>query len=175
MIKPGDKLPEFSVKACVSTEVGKEFGNVQASDFKGKWLVLYTYPKDFTFICPTEIVEFDRNRAEFEKRGAKLVGGSTDNEHSHLAWRLNDEQLGKLTHPLIHIPPTLAAALDLIHPSAGVALRVTLIVDPEGVVRFSSANDLDVGRNVPEILRVLDALQAGGRTACNWKPGDKLI
>lgn len=171
MINPGTKLPAFKTVACVSTKVGEEFAPLSSDQFAGKWLVFYTYPKDFTFVCPTEIAEFDKQLPEFEKRGAVLVGGSTDNEHSHLAWRQAEEMLRELHHPLVFVSPQMAKDLDLIHPSDGVALRVTVIVDPEGVIRFACANDLDTGRNVDEVLRVLDSLQTGGLTACNWKRG----
>ena len=87
MITPGTLLPRFSTNACVSTKEGEEFRTVNSDDFDGEWAVIYSYPKDFTFVCPTEIVEFDRNLGEFEKRRAVLMGGSTDNEYSHLAWR----------------------------------------------------------------------------------------
>jgi len=155
MITPGTKLPEFKTAACVSTEPGKEFRDVSSKDFPGKWLVLYTYPKDFTFVCPTEITEFDRRLGEFEERKAVVLGGSTDNEHSHLAWRKDHEDLKGLRHPLLFVSPALGHALGILHPAAGVALRATIIADPEGVVRFASANDLDVGRNVGEVLREL--------------------
>ncbi|MCG8554673.1 MAG: peroxiredoxin [Proteobacteria bacterium] len=172
MINPGTKLPELTAPACVGVQEGKEFSTFTTRSVAGKWLVLYTYPKDFTFVCPTEIVEFDRNLPAFDKRDALLVGGSTDNEYAHLAWRRSDEALRGLSHPLIHISPELAQALDIVHPSAGVALRATIISDPEGVVRFASANYLSVGRNVEEVLRVLDGLQTGELTACNWRPGE---
>jgi peroxiredoxin (alkyl hydroperoxide reductase subunit C) len=175
MITPGTKLPEFKTTACVSSEPGKEFRDVSSKDFPGKWLVLYTYPKDFTFVCPTEIVEFDRRLGEFEERKAVLLGGSTDNEHSHLAWRKDHEELKDLRHPLLFVSPAMGQALGILHPSAGVALRATIIVDPEGLVRFASANDLDVGRNVDEVLRVLDGLQTGELVACNWTRGKETL
>jgi len=87
MITPGSKAPAFNVKACVSIEKGKEFSMINSKDFEGKWVVFYTYPKDFTFVCPTEIVEFDKKLKDLADRGATLLGGSTDNEFSHLAWR----------------------------------------------------------------------------------------
>jgi peroxiredoxin (alkyl hydroperoxide reductase subunit C) len=104
-----------------------------------------------------------------------VLGGSTDNEHSHLAWRLSHADLKTLKHPLLFFSPSLSQALDIVHPVDGVALRATLIVDPEGYVRFASANDLDVGRNVDEVLRVLDGLQTGELCPCNWKKGDETL
>src|SRR5690606_9266441 len=148
---------------------------VGSKDFPGKWLVLYTYPKDFTFVCPTEIVEFDNQLPAFTERNAVLLGGSTDNEFSHLAWRKAEEMLQGIKHPLLFIKPALAQELGILHPDAGAALRATIIVDPEGVVRFASANDLSVGRNVDEVLRVLDGLQTGELVACNWKKGEETL
>lgn len=175
MINPGSRFPNFVAPACLSIEDGREFGDVRLEQFAGKWLVLYTYPKDFTFVCPTEILEFDRRVADFDRRGAVLLGGSTDNEYAHLAWRKSDPLLANLKHPLLFVTPELARALDVLHPDAGVAVRATIIADPQGVVRFASANDLSVGRNVDEVLRVLDGLQTGELTGCNWKPGDATL
>jgi peroxiredoxin (alkyl hydroperoxide reductase subunit C) len=174
MINPGQPFPHFSTPACVSLQEGKEFATVSSADFAGKWIVLYTYPKDFTFVCPTEIAEFDRQRGAFEQRNAVLLGGSTDNEYSHLAWRKSEELLRELKHPLLFISPSMAESLGVLHP-AGVATRATIIADQKGIVRFASAQDLSAGRNVDEVLRVLDALQTGGLTACNWKRGDATL
>ncbi|HEY4183743.1 MAG TPA: peroxiredoxin [Polyangia bacterium] len=175
MINPGAKFPEFKTVACVGIEPDKEFRTISSQEFPGKWLVLYTYPKDFTFVCPTEIVEFDSKLPAFTERNAVLLGGSTDNEHSHLAWRKDHQDLKGLKHPLLFFSPAMVNALGLLHPEAGVALRTTIIVDPDGVVRFASAYDLDVGRNVDEVLRVLDGLQTGELVACNWRKGDKTL
>jgi peroxiredoxin (alkyl hydroperoxide reductase subunit C) len=175
MIVPGSKFPAFETTACVGVEPGKEFQRVSSRDFLGKWLVLYTYPKDFTFVCPTEILEFDDKLAEFGERSAVVLGGSTDNEHAHLAWRREHSDLRRISHPLLFIDPSLAQSLGVLHPTAGVALRATFIVDPDGVVRFASANDLDVGRSVDEVLRVLDGLKTGELVACSWKRGDPTL
>ena len=175
MIVPGTKFPAFQTTACVGIEPGREFRTVSSADFPGKWLVLYTYPKDFTFVCPTEIVEFDLKVSAFADRSAVVLGGSTDNEHSHLAWRREHPELRGLSHPLLFVSPAMVAELGILHPAAGVALRATFIVDPEGVVRFASANDLDVGRNVDEVLRVLDGLQTGELVACSWKKGETTL
>ncbi|HKY34794.1 MAG TPA: peroxiredoxin [Polyangiaceae bacterium] len=172
MLVPGSKLPEFKTPACVSIDQGREFAEISATSYPGKWLVLYTYPKDFTFVCPTEIVEFDKKLAAFADRDAVVLGGSTDNEHAHLAWRKDHADLRQLKHPLLFFGPTLSQALGILHPTAGVALRATLIVDPQGIVRYAAANDLDVGRNVDEVLRVLDALQTDELCPCNWKQGE---
>ena len=175
MITPGERLPEFQTRACVSVEEGAEFRTLGSGDLSGKWAVIYTYPKDFTFVCPTEIVEFDQHRKEFEDRGAVLLGGSTDNEYAHLAWRKSHPQLRRIAHPLLFVSPEMAAAWGILHPREGVALRATLIVDPDGIVRHASCNDLSVGRSVAEALRVLDALQTGELTPCGWQPGEATL
>lgn len=175
MIVPGTKLPDFKTAACVSIDKGAEFAEIASSSYPGKWLVIYTYPKDFTFVCPTEIVEFDNKLSAFADRDAVVLGGSTDNEHSHLAWRKDHADLKGLKHPLLFVNPALAQALGVLHPTAGVALRATIIVDPDGIVRYATANDLSVGRNVEEVLRVLDALQTDELCACNWKQGETTL
>lgn len=175
MIVPGSKFPEFRTRACVNIEKGKEFADIGSRDFPGKWLVLYTYPKDFTFVCPTEITAFDKKLSAFEERDAVVLGGSTDNEFSHLAWRREHAELRGLRHPLLFVPPLLAQSLGILHPTEGVAIRATLLVDPEGIVRFASANDLDVGRNVDEVLRVLDAFQTDELCPCNWQKGQQTL
>jgi peroxiredoxin (alkyl hydroperoxide reductase subunit C) len=175
MITPGSRLPAFETRACVSVEEGAEFRTVGSADLAGKWAVIYTYPKDFTFVCPTEIVEFDQLRKELEERDAVVLGGSTDNEYAHLAWRRSHPQLARIDHPLLFVSPEMAAAWGVVHPREGVALRATLIVDPDGIVRHASCNDLSVGRSVSEVLRTLDALQTGELTPCGWHPGEATL
>jgi len=174
MLGVGQKFPSYSVQATMSLEKGKAFQTISNQDYKEKWKVYFFWPKDFTFVCPTEIAEFDRQRGAFEQRNAVLLGGSTDNEYSHLAWRKSEEMLRDLKHPLLFISPSMAESLGVLHP-AGVAARTTIIADQKGVVRFASAQDLSAGRNVDEVMRVLDALQTGGLTACNWKRGDATL
>ncbi|MHB9120902.1 MAG: peroxiredoxin [Thermoanaerobaculia bacterium] len=175
MLTVGNKFPEFNLPACVSIEEGKEFKDITSASLKGKWLVFYAYPKDFTFICPTEIVEFGKRQKDLADRDAALLGGSTDNEFSHLAWRKSHADLENLPTPLVFIKPELASQLGILHPEAGAALRVTYIVDPEGIIRSVSATDLSVGRNVDETLRILDALQTDELCPCNWKKGEKTL
>lgn len=175
MLSPGTKAPDFNAQACVGIEAGKEFKKISNKDFNGKWIVFYTYPKDFTFVCPTEIVEFDKKAKDFADRGAVVLGGSTDNEFSHLAWRKDHADLKKINHPLLHVAPDFAQAYGLLQPSEGVALRATYIIDPQGIVRYASANDLSVGRNVDEVLRVLDGLQTDELCPCNWKKGEETL
>ena len=175
MLTVADKLPSFKVRAVVSTQPGKEFKDVSDTDFAGKWLVLYFYPKDFTFVCPTEIVEFDKAVKDFKDRDAVVVGGSTDNEYSHLAWRNSHADLKHISHPLVHLTPKLATELGVMHPAEGAAIRVTFIVDPSGVIRSVAAYDLSVGRNVKETLRTLDALQTDELCPCNWQKGEATL
>jgi alkyl hydroperoxide reductase subunit AhpC len=175
MLTVGDKFPQFSLQASVSTEKGKEFETITNETNAGKWLVFYAYPKDFTFICPTEIVEFGKHKSDFADRDAVVIGGSTDNEFSHLAWRNNHEDLKTVSTPLVFIKPSLASELGILHKNEGVALRVTFIVDPDGIIRSVSATDLSVGRNVNEVLRVLDALQTDELCPCNWNKGEKTL
>jgi len=175
MLTVGDKFPQFKLNANVSREKGKEFKEVASKDVAGKWLVFYAYPKDFTFICPTEIVEFGKRTKDFADRDAVLIGGSTDNEYSHLAWRNAHADLADLPTPLVHITPQFANELGIMHKDAGAALRVTFIADPDGVIRYVSVNDLNVGRNVDEVVRTLDALQTDELCPCNWQQGQDTI
>jgi peroxiredoxin (alkyl hydroperoxide reductase subunit C) len=175
MLTVGDQFPEFNLNANVGTEKGKEFTSISSASLAGKWLVFYAYPKDFTFICPTEIVEFGKHEGDFKDRDAVVLGGSTDNEYSHLAWRVNHPDLKNVPTPLVFITPAFATKLGILHAQAGAALRVTYIVDPNGVIRWVNANDLSVGRNVDEVIRALDALQSDELCPCNWRPGQETL
>jgi peroxiredoxin (alkyl hydroperoxide reductase subunit C) len=172
----GETFPDFSLQAVVSTEPGKEFTTVDRKSYPGKWKVVFYWPMDFTFVCPTEIAEFGERNADFAKRGAQVLGVSTDTHYVHLAWRIHEPSLKSLPFPMLaDTKRELATALGVIHPAEGVAVRATFIVDPEGVIRHVTVNDLSVGRNVDETLRVIDALQTGGLTPCNWKAGDPTL
>jgi lipoyl-dependent peroxiredoxin subunit C len=176
MLTVGDQVPKFSLQAVVSTEQGKEFQTVTNETHPGKWLVLFFWPMDFTFICPTEIAEFGRRASDFLDRDAQVLGASTDTHFVHLAWRKSHPDLRGLAYPMLaDTKRELAQALGILHKHDGVALRATFIVDPEGVIRFASVNDLSVGRNVDEVLRVLDALQTDELCPCNWKPGQPTL
>ena len=175
MLTVGDQFPEFKLTATVSRQKGKEFAEVTNKTYEGKWIVFYSYPKDFTFVCPTEIVEFSKRTKALAERDAVVIGGSTDNEFSHLAWRNAHEDLADLQTPLVHITPKFAQELGILHRDAGVALRATFIVDPDGIIRYVSVNDLSVGRNVDEVLRTLDALQTDELCPCNWQKGQDTI
>src|SRR5258708_19709225 len=141
MLTVGDKFPAYKLNANVGVEPGKEFGSVSSEQNVGKWTIFYAYPKDFTFVCPTEIVEFDRLAPEFAKHNAVVLGGSTDNEHSHLAWRKSHPDLQKMSTPLVYITPALAAELGLLHKTPCPPLRVTFIVHPHPTIRpFTPTN-----------------------------------
>jgi len=172
----GEPFPEFSLQAVVSTEPGKEFDEITNRSYSDKWQVLFFWPMDFTFVCPTEIADFGRKNAAFNARNAQVLGGSTDTHYVHLAWRNEHPDLKNLPFPMLaDTKRELSTALGILHPDAGVCLRATYIVDPEGIIRFVSVNDLSVGRNVDEVLRVLGALQTGGLTACGWTPGEPTL
>jgi peroxiredoxin (alkyl hydroperoxide reductase subunit C) len=176
MLTVGDPFPAFGLTAVVSLEAGKEFQEITDQSFPGKWRVLFYWPMDFTFVCPTEIAEFGRRIDDFRQRDAQLLGASTDTHYVHLAWRNSHPQLQDLPYPMLaDTKRELATALGVLHKQAGVALRATFIVDPQGVIRHASVNDLSVGRNVDEVLRVLDALQTGELCPCNWKRGDPTL
>ena len=173
MLTVGDSFPEFASKACVGNTPDDLITVDNASD-GDKWKVFFFYPKDFTFVCPTEIAEFGRRYQEFLDRDAVVYGGSTDNEFSHLAWRNSHEDLRDLPYPLLGAQK-LSSELGILDPEEGVCLRATFIVDPHGVIQWSQANNLSVGRNVNEVLRVLDAIQSDELCPCNWKKGEEFI
>lgn len=176
MLTVGDKLPEFKLQGVVSLEAGKEFEAVGHDAHPGKWRVLFFWPMDFTFVCPTEIAEFGRQEREFADREAQLLGVSTDTHFVHLAWRKDHPDLKSLPFPMLaDTKRELATALGVLHKEEGVPLRATFIVDPEGVIRWVTVNDLSVGRSIPEVLRVLDALQTDELCPCNWQKGDKTL
>jgi peroxiredoxin (alkyl hydroperoxide reductase subunit C) len=176
MLTVGDKLPEFKLQAVVSLEAGKEFQEISEQSYADKWKVLFLWPMDFTFICPTEIAEFGKREADFQDRDAQVLGASTDTHFVHLAWRKNHPDLKNLPFPMLaDTKRELSSALGILHKQDGVALRATFIVDPQGIVRHVSVNDLSVGRNVDEVLRVLDALQTDELCPCNWKKGEPTL
>ncbi len=176
MLTIGDKFPNFNLTAAVSLEKGKEFAEINNGTYKDKWLVVFFWPMDFTFICPTEIAEFGKRNRDFADRDAQVLGASTDSHYVHLAWRNAHPELKDLPFPMLaDIKRELSSELGILHKQAGVALRATFIVDPEGTIRWVSVNDLSVGRNVDDTLRVLDALQSGELCPCNWEKGEETL
>ncbi|MDB5815594.1 MAG: Alkyl hydroperoxide reductase protein [Rhodocyclales bacterium] len=163
-VKPGFNLPDENGQSA--------FENITDQSFTGKWKIIYFYPKDFTFVCPTEIVEYNKLARDFDDRDTVLMGGSTDNEFVKLAWRRDHKDLSKLAHwQFADVTGSLIDQLGIRDKSAGVALRATFIVDPDNVIQHVTVNNLDVGRNASEALRVLDALQTGELCPCNRPVG----
>ena len=172
----GMSFPQFSKKAVVSLDKDKEFQQISNETIKGKWAVMFWWPKDFTFVCPTEIAEFNNNFSEFNDRDTVLLGASTDSEYVHLAWRKDHKDLRELRFPMIaDTSKSLAEELGILSAEEKVAYRATFIIDPEGIVRWVNINDLSVGRNVAEVLRVLDALQTDELCPCNWTKGEETL
>ena len=176
MLTVGDRFPPYRLQACVGLEPGGEFAEIAPESHEGRWRVVFLWPMDFTFVCPTEIAEFGQRHAEFSARNAQVLGVSTDTHFVHLAWRRDHPALRDLPFPMLaDTKRELSTSLGVLHAEEGVALRATFIVDPEGVIRHVSVNDLSVGRNVDEVLRILEALQTGELTPCNWKPGQETL
>ncbi|CAJ1582124.1 peroxiredoxin [[Mycobacterium] wendilense] len=179
----GDQFPQYELKAVIGGDLSKVdakdpedyFTTVSSEDHPGKWRVVFFWPKDFTFVCPTEIAAFGKLNDEFEDRDTKVLGVSVDNEFVHFQWRAQHEDLKTLPFPMVSdLKRELAVAAGVLNAD-GVADRATFIVDPNNEVQFVSVTAGSVGRNVDEVLRVLDALQSDELCACNWKKGDPTI
>lgn len=174
----GHLAPDFSVQAYDRTkdDTNAQFKQVNLSDYAGKWLCLYFYPLDFTFVCPTEIVVFNNSLGEFEKRNCAVVTASTDSVFSHKGWCDAHKDLRNMKHLMLaDTAHTLSQAYGVLKEDQGIAYRGTFLIDPNGIVRWASINDLPVGRNVPEVLRVLDALQTDKLVPCDWQPGEATL
>lgn len=176
MISVGEKLPGFNMQATVSNDVHNAFIDVTDQSYQGLWKVLFFWPKDFTFVCPTEIAEFGKLNQEFADRDAQVLGASVDSEFVHLAWRQHKEELSGLPFPMLaDVKRQLSSDLGILDPEAGVSQRATFIIDPDNIVRFVMVTDMNVGRNPSEVLRVLDALQTDELCPCNWHVGEETI
>ena len=176
MLTIGDRLPEFKLQGVVSNDLKDAFIDIDNATYKGKWIVLFAWPKDFTFVCPTEIAEFGRMNREFADRDAQVLGLSTDSEFVHLAWRKDHADLRDLPFPMLaDVKRELSEGLGILHKDAGVCNRATFVIDPDGIIRHVSVNDLSVGRNVMEVLRILDALQTDELCPCNWNKGEDTL
>jgi lipoyl-dependent peroxiredoxin subunit C len=176
MLTVGDRFPSYALQAVVATEPGQEFIELTEASHPGKWKVVFLWPMDFTFVCPTEIAAFGKKNRDFADRDAQLLGASTDTHFVHLAWRRQHPDLHDLPFPMLaDTKRELSSALGVLHKADGVPLRATFIVDPEGIIRHVSVNDLSVGRNPDETLRVLDALQTDELCPCNWKKGEPTL
>ena len=174
MLTVGDKFPKFRKQAVLAN---KEFSEISSDEYKkeGKWVVIFWYPKDFTFVCPTEIIEFNRNHHKFVELNTVLYGASTDTEAVHLAWRENDPRLADLKFPLVaDTSKSLSEELGILQPER-VVYRATFIIDPEGIIQWVNVNNDSTGRNVAEVLRALEATQTPELTACDWVPGQATL
>lgn len=179
VLNVGNRFPEFKKTAVSNLEKDKEFTEITSESLvntEGRWTVMFWWPKDFTFVCPTEIAEFNKNFSEFKDRETSLIGASTDSEYVHLAWRKDHEDLRDLKFPMLaDTSKSLAEELGILEEKEKVAYRATFIIDPDGIIRWLSVNDLNVGRNVEEVLRVLDALQTDELCPCNWQKGEETL
>jgi len=179
MLTVGDRFPAYALKAVTRIDAPtpeQAFETLKGDSHPGQWRVVFFWPKDFTFVCPTEIAAFGKLAGEFADRDSQLLGVSTDSEFVHLAWRKDHQDLRSLPFPMLSdIKRELSLALGILDWQEGVCLRATFIVDPEGIIRFVSVNDLSVGRNPQEVLRVLDALQTDELCPCNWQKGEDVL
>jgi len=176
VLSVGDKFPEFAVKGVVSTDPRTAFADFNEKSDAGKWKVVFFWPKDFTFVCPTEIAGFGQINGDFKDRDAVIYGVSTDSEFVHLAWRQNHADLKNLPFAMLSdANRRLSTALGILDDEAGVAKRATFIVDPDNIIRFVYVTDMSVGRNPQEVLRVLDALQTDELCPCNWQKGEDVL
>jgi alkyl hydroperoxide reductase subunit AhpC len=173
----GTQAPDFKMESVDGK--GEDFLNVSLGDYKGKWLVLFFYPLDFTFVCPTEITAMSRKVEEFKKSKAEVLAVSIDSKFSHKAWintPVESGGLGKINFPIASdITKEVSQKYGVLMEEAGIALRGLFIIDPDGVVKYSVVHDLNIGRSVDETLRVLHALQTGGLCPIDWHPGDNLL
>ncbi len=173
--KVGEPAPGFSLDALVGTAPGKEFRQITLDEYRGKWVLLFFYPMDFTFVCPTEIKGFGQALGEFERLNTVVLGASTDSKYSHLAW-VQRGDLGALRYPLLSdLKKEVSRQYGCLDDKEGVAQRALYIIDPEGVLQYMTVHNLDVGRSVEETLRVLEALQTGSLCPLGWQPGQKTI
>ncbi len=169
--KVGEAAPPFTLDAVIN----KEFKEVSLADYRGKWVVLFFYPADFTFVCPTEITGFNKALDRFTELNAQVLGASVDSKYAHLAW-IKRGDLGELRFPLLADgKKETAARYGVLDEKEGVALRGLFIIDPNGIVQYEVVNNLAVGRSVEETLRVLEALQTGELCPLGWKPGEKTL
>jgi peroxiredoxin 2/4 len=168
----GRPAPDFRMPSTKNLDTLEE--PVALADYAGEWLILFFYPADFTFVCPTEVLAFSDAKDRFAEFNAKVVGISTDSVYCHQAWI--EFHLGTLSFPLgADVTHSVSRDYGVLLEDEGVAQRGLFIIDPEGVVRYEVVHDIDAGRNVDEIVRVLASLQAGGRVPANWAPGEATL
>ena len=177
----GQKAPDFKGTALIGGDASNfspdnAFKDISIEDYKGKWICLFFYPLDFTFVCPTEIEEFGKNYDEFKKLNCEVIACSTDSHFSHLAWRTSHPGLRNLPYPMLaDFTRLIAKNYEILKEETGYALRGLYLIDPNGVLQYTVIHPEAVGRNSHEVLRVLQALQSGKLTPCNWEAGEKTI
>ena len=168
----GKPAPDFIAPAY---EKGNINGKVSLEDYRGKWVLLFFYPLDFTFVCPTELYQLGAMREEFEKANCQILGASIDSVHSHKAWAEKDAKIGALGFPLISdLTKDVSFDYGVLHDD-GMSLRGAFLIDPDGVLQSMTVNNLAVGRNPEELLRTLKAFQTGDLCPVNWGKGDKTL
>lgn len=171
MLKLNQPAPEFKIPSY-QKKLKDNYKEVELKDYKGKWVILFFYPRDFTFVCPTEIRGFAKHHDEFNKSDAEILAASTDSVHSHRAWFEKD--LSEVEFPVLaDTNHSLSRAYEVLNEDNGEAERGTFIIDPKGMLRYVVISDSNVGRSVDETLRVLKALQTGGLCPIDWEPGQK--
>lgn len=172
MITIGQKAPDFTgIKAY---QKGKDFINVSKSDYSGSWLIFFFYPRDFTFICPTELKGFSKHESEFTALNAKVLAASTDSEWSHKAWFERD--LSDVNYPILaDTTQKISRDYGVLDESDGSSQRGLFIIDPDGIVKYALVSAGSVGRSVKEVLRVLTALQSGDLCPMEWEPGQETL
>ncbi len=174
-LRIGHPAPEFTAAAWDPRHPDKMDLKVSLKDFKGKWTLLFFYPLDFTFVCPTELIHMGELRKEFEKLNCQIVAASTDSIFSHQAWAKQDPRIGKLGFPILSdMSREVAFDYDVLHDD-GMALRGAFLIDPDGVLQSMTVNNLPVGRNPEELLRTLKAFQTGDLCPVNWEAGEKTL
>ena len=175
MIKVGSQMPQFSVDAVTGLDE-HSFTKITDQSYIGEWKVLFFWPKDFTFVCPTELVAFNDLFDNFQERNAQLLGASVDSDFVHLAWKKDNKDLKKLKYPMLSdVKRELSSSLGILDEESGVSQRATFIIDPNNIVRFVMVTDMSIGRNTKEVLRILDALQTGSLCPCNWNRGEDTL
>ncbi len=170
MVQVGQKAPEFELTGVMNGE----FRQFKLSDYKGKWVVLFFWPLDFTYVCPTEITAFSKRMGEFRELGAEILGASTDSIYSHLAWTKGD--LGQIQYPMLSdFTKQVSRDYGVLIEDQGIALRGLFLIDPEGALSYQVVHALNVGRNVDEVLRVIKALQTGELCPVDWDEGEETL
>lgn len=174
-LQVGQAAPDFLCQAYFKGWEGSGFRELGLADYQGQWLLLFFYPLDFTLVCQTEIRALSEAQPEFQARNCEVLGASTDSQFSHRAW-VGQGELGELQYPLLaDFTKEVAARYGVLDAPRGFALRSCFLVSPEGRLKYACVHDIRIGHSVPEILRVLDALQSGDACPANWQPGDQTL